>query len=68
MPKKERITLTKGEVTSSELEPEDCQGVITKLMKVIAIERRPEQKLAWIGLKVEQGTSRSTSTRPRCAT
>lgn len=45
---KERITLTKGEVTSSELEPEDCQGVI-------AIERRPEQKIAWIGLKVEQG-------------
>jgi len=60
MPKKERITLTKGDGTSSELEPEDCQGVI-------AIERRPEQKIAWIGLKVEQGTSRSTSTRPRCA-
>jgi len=54
--KKQQIALTQGSVLYSNLEPEEAtQGVITKLMKVIAIERRPGQKIAWISLKVEQG-------------
>ena len=56
MSKKKRVILTKGVVESAEVEPEEVkQGVITKLMKVITIERRPEQKIAWIELKVEAG-------------
>lgn len=55
MPKREKILLTKGSVLKAELEPEDVRGVVTKLMKVVAIERKPDQKIAWINLKVEQG-------------
>ena len=56
MPKKKHVTLTQGSVQSAEVEPEEARGIITKLMKVVAIERRPNQRLAWIELKVEAGT------------
>jgi hypothetical protein len=53
--KKRHVKLTKGVVLSAIVGPEEVTGVVTKLMKVVAIERKPGQKIAWIELKVEQG-------------
>ncbi len=47
--------LQKGQVVRSTLEPEVIQAPVTKLMKVIAIERRPGQQIAQLELRVEAG-------------
>lgn len=51
-----RAKLLGGTVKASHRKPETAQATITKLMKVIAIERRPGQKIAQVELRVKAGT------------
>jgi hypothetical protein len=51
-----KAKLTGGTVVAARRKPETVQATVTKLMKVIAIERRPGQKTAQIELRVKAGT------------
>ena len=54
MPKKHHATLTEGTVVSSSIDPpETMKGVITRIMKIVSIERTPNHKIARIQLKAQ---------------
>lgn len=58
MPKAKAVSLVKGQVRSAELVPETTQAAVTKLMRVISIERKPGQRIANCELKVASGVYR----------
>lgn len=51
-----KVALIGGKIVASRRKPETAQATITKLMKVLTVERRPDQKLADIELRVKTGT------------